>query len=50
MVDMEEDIEEDMVGDSGDDFSDNLNSLTAFDFCYSCILSSPGFGCSLTLE
>merc|ERR1719233_840199 len=48
--DMEEAIEEDMVEDTGDDLSYNLNSLTAFDFCYSCILSSPGFGCSLTLE
>merc|ERR1719244_236615 len=44
MVDMEEDIEEDMVEDTGDDFFDNLNSLTAFDFCDSCILSSPGYG------
>merc|ERR1711887_352507 len=44
MVDMGEDIEEDMVEDTGDHLSDNLNSLTAFDFCDSCILSSPGFG------
>merc|ERR1712212_1370247 len=44
MVDMEEDIEEDMVEDTGDDLSYNPNSLTAFDFCHSCILSSPGFG------
>merc|ERR1719369_1392300 len=43
-LDMVEDIEEDMVEDTGDDFSDNLNFLTAFDFCDSCILSSPGYG------
>merc|ERR1711962_1442543 len=43
MVAMEE-VMEDMVEDTGDDFSDNLNFLTAFDFCDSCILSSPGYG------
>merc|ERR1719206_1356656 len=47
MVDMEEDIEEDMVEDTGDDLSDIINSLSAFDFFNSCILSSPGFGCLL---
>ena len=50
MVDMEEDIEEDMVEDTGDDLSNIINSLSAFDFSNSCILSSPGFGCLLTLE
>ena len=47
MVDMEEDIEEDMVEDTGDDLSNIINSLTAFDFSNSCILSSPGFCCLL---
>merc|ERR1712013_853737 len=50
MVDMEEDIEEDMVEDTGDDLSNIINSLSDFDFSNSCILSSPGFGCLLTLE
>merc|ERR1719250_466461 len=47
LVAMVEVMEEDMVEDTGDDLSNIINSLSAFDFSNSCILSSPGFGCLL---